>query len=409
MRSFYLKGWSVRLGLQLSVLLGWHLAIGGCAFLHVQRVEGPTLDSNFAGIRSLLKDPKLSLVSVLVVHGFGHHEPGYSQHLQDRLAEELKITGKCDQPHEILGGSYGLIRLCEYQDEHRRRLRIYELTWSRLTDSLKDQYLGADKEGRDRLLVNQAIKKDLLDDRFSDAVLYLGEFKRHMQLPIEYALCFMLNDPLTAVALRKPIDPGKACVPFLEGTVARDSSGERAIVIVTESLGSTMVWETLVAMHEDGTPLTPNPLRSVALQVLGHTRMVFMLANQLPLLRLGSVQEPSTSDEISAGAERKAPTALPKQIGSLLQKTAPLRTYEAKVIDVVAFTDPNDLLGYKIPQHLVQDFREYLRLTNVTISVARWGYFFIVADPLKAHIGHIDNDRILTMIICGFPAYCGQN
>src|SRR5438034_10521214 len=125
---------------KMSTLLFCLLTLASCSFLNVKEVKGPSDDDTFAGMKSLWTRSNLPLVSILVVHGFGHHDPGYSRHLQKRLIKELKMEGTCGKPQEIAGGTYGFIKICEYHDGNQRRLRVYELTWSKLTDELKSQY-----------------------------------------------------------------------------------------------------------------------------------------------------------------------------------------------------------------------------------------------------------------------------
>lgn len=387
----------------IRLFLAAALLLAGCA-LNVRRIEGPTLGENtFAGLDAVLADRSVSVLSVLVVHGFGTHRPGYSDDLQSRLTEGLHARGGCKRDHPIHGGDHGSIRVCEYRDAHGERLRVYELVWSPLTEKLKEDYLGVDRRGRDRLIGDRVLKNELLNDRFADAVLYLGgEFKTAMQNPIRYALCFMLNDPLTARALEMPVDPVHACAPFLEEGAVLRLPRDRAFAIVTQSLGSTMVWETLVQMHEDGQAGPNVPFRAIAEEILGRTRMVFMLANQLPLLRLGSVDRPLPPGTMTEST-RARPSAFPPKLKGVVGQ-ARTKAEEPKPIQVVAITDPNDLLGYAIPHHLVEDARPYLAVTNVSVSIAKRGFLFV--DPLKAHTGHLDDTDVLTMVVCGEPARC---
>jgi hypothetical protein len=400
---------------KMSALLLWLVALTGCSFLNVKEVKGPSGDDTFAGLKSLWNETNLSLVSILVVHGFGDHDVGYSCHLQNRIVKELQMDGICREPESIAlagdpcgekqpiaGDTYGYIRICEYHDANQRRLRVYELTWSRLTHDLKGQYVGDDQKGQGRLWLNQTIKDYLLDQRFSDAVLYLGTFKAQMQKPIEYALCFMLNDPMTVKALTSQVEPAEACELFIKKPLAPQAQKDRAFVIITESLGSTMVWETLGALHSR--PST-DPRHSVASEIVAHTRMTFMLANQLPLLRLGSVKDPprSGSPNVQKGEQSGV---FPPAVVDLLKDVARLRPLEVKKLDLIAFTDPNDLLGYVIPQELMGEAADFMRLVNVRISIAKLGWLFVYADAYKAHTGHIDNDEILNMIVCGAQDQC---
>ena len=73
-------------------------------------------------------------------------------------------------------------------------------------------------------------------------------------------------------------------------------------------------------------------------------------------------------------------------------------------IEVVAFTDPNDLLSYEI---------EKLRNTNITNVIINntwdFGYFegLEKGGPfMSAHTGYLENDRVLNFILCGQKEDC---
>src|SRR5206468_692411 len=132
----------------------------------------------FPGVASLLADPELSLVSVLLVHGFGRHEAAYSDPLRERLRQATGLTAAGDaacRDHAI-GTVYGSIRICEYTGTARGRplrLRVYALLWSPLSQPFKDRYLAHDRDAADRLALDHWFKNAFVNDRFADAVLYL--------------------------------------------------------------------------------------------------------------------------------------------------------------------------------------------------------------------------------------------
>lgn len=127
-------------------------------------------------------------------------------------------------------------------------------------------------------------------------------------------------------------------------------------------------------------------------------------ANQLPLLRLATMSRPIPSVE---APERLAlSAALPEGVESMLRETARRRPAAAPRIEVVAVSDPNDLLGYALPPDVGQGLDNVLRVTNVVHSVAKCGYFFVAAHPLKAHTGYLDDDAVLELLVCGEPASC---
>jgi hypothetical protein len=117
---------------------------------------------------------------------------------------------------------------------------------------------------------------------------------------------------------------------------------------------------------------------------------VFMLANQLPLLQSG----------LEPASVRDAATAYCRPDGAHYSD----RLF--KETDLIAFSDPNDLLSYPIPDAFVRDYVDS-RLcpvqVNVTINVAPvtnligLGEF---ANPLSAHVDY-DDERVIGLITRG--------
>ena len=67
---------------------------------------------------------------------------------------------------------------------------------------------------------------------------------------------------------------------------------------------------------------------------------------------------------------------------------------------VVAFSDPNDLLTYRIvPEHLAEDFREF-RVINVLVSNDTT-YFGYLERPDTAHCGYPWNPHVFGMLARG--------
>ena len=74
---------------------------------------------------------------------------------------------------------------------------------------------------------------------------------------------------------------------------------------------------------------------------------------------------------------------------------------------IIAFSDPNDLLSYAIPNGFVDkylDSRLCTDVTNININVAKIINAFNfgkVANPLEAHIGYDTDDRVVSLIAKG--------
>ena len=109
-----------------------------------------------------------------------------------------------------------------------------------------------------------------------------------------------------------------------------------------------------------------------------------MLSNQLPLLEAGQdPQEITGKDEEFCEPDAR-------------------RSNERffKRLQIIAFSDPNDVLSYPVPEVWVQsyvDSRLCPNVTNITINIASvrsllgLGTF---ADPLTAHTGYDEDERV---------------
>ena len=75
---------------------------------------------------------------------------------------------------------------------------------------------------------------------------------------------------------------------------------------------------------------------------------------------------------------------------------------------MVAFSDPNDVMSYPVPETWVQsyvDSRLCPKVTNVTINIARVRTLFglgTFADPLAAHTGYDRIDCSFAIVINPF-------
>ena len=117
---------------------------------------------------------------------------------------------------------------------------------------------------------------------------------------------------------------------------------------------------------------------------------VFMLANQLPLLQIAG-GKPQVTGQIPAYCHTKG------------------KHYNDRVfkrVNVVAFSDPNDLLSYGITQDFVDNYldsRMCPAVTNVNINVAEEISVFGagVVNPVTAHTEYDNDTRVIEMIAKG--------
>ena len=115
-----------------------------------------------------------------------------------------------------------------------------------------------------------------------------------------------------------------------------------------------------------------------------------MLSNQLPLLEAGREGQ-QVVNQIGAFCGPN-----PSKPGRFFGKT-----------ELIAFSDPNDLMSYPIPDQFADkliDSRLCPSVTNVTINVVAVNSLLglgDVANPLAAHLGYAGDERVGALIARG--------
>ena len=115
-----------------------------------------------------------------------------------------------------------------------------------------------------------------------------------------------------------------------------------------------------------------------------------MLANQLPILHLDQPL-PRVHNQISAYCQPQG---------------AHYRQRVFKHVNIVAFSDPNDILSYAIPQNFADkyiDSRMCPLVTNVSVNVApEISAFGIgVVSPVEAHVNYDRSPKVIKLITRG--------
>ena len=167
------------------------------------------------------------------------------------------------------------------------------------------------------------------------------------------------------------------------------------MAIITHSLGSRATIDALQLIATRLQELQTPEAQRVA-QVLKQQEMpVYMLANQLALLQLGSTPPPITgqrADYCSAGGKNFEQR--------LFTKT-----------QIVAFNDPNDLLSFPIDNSFSSkylDSRICADVTNVMINVTpavTLPLIGAVANPMDAHTEYEVDARVIKLIADGVSSW----
>jgi hypothetical protein len=152
-------------------------------------------------------------------------------------------------------------------------------------------------------------------------------------------------------------------------------------VVISESLGSFVVMDAATSVHGDA----PN-----ARDVVGCSDHLYFFANQFALLELGRIQGLPRS--LNAAAEAAAPTEhSPFEMLGLwaAMPRSRRRTANAAPRQIIAFSDPSDVLTYDVP-------RGSPSATVVNLydrNEINW--FNLYVNPTSAHTGHSRNQAVL--------------
>lgn len=335
-------------------------------------------------------DNKIGKMKVLMVHGVGDHLPGYSTQFVEKLAKELDLpvmssqkknitlTSRLDNTKNL--GNLSVVRLLS--KDRKKELMFFEWTWSAITAKQKE-VLAYDNSGEysfRRAQINDLLKK-FSNDTGPDPIIYLGESREDILVSFGQAFCWMIKSDWQSL----PNEVLQAC-SFNDDKVANNLAVDQ-YAFFTHSLGSRI---TIDGLQRIATLLDK---RDVGFrETLKHKRIpIYMMSNQLPMLQLG----------------RKLPE-VSNQKQSYCQPGG--ENYEKRMLastPIIAFSDPNDLLSYAIPNGFVDkylDSRLCTDVTNININVAKIINAFNfgkVANPLEAHIGYDTDDRVVSLIAKG--------
>jgi hypothetical protein len=385
------------------------------------------------------------------------------QRIQLKLKDPVPPEPGFESPTGGASFIAGFVRTHSYYGKNSRvpSLRVYELTWERSTGSVKDAYLRSDgssaKEWFTRWWLNTGLKSAIVNDSIPDAMLYFSNTYRPLiQYVILQGLCKLISDEKDAQ------DEDFDCLRDMKNIPPEDEfSRYNDLAIVTHSLGTRIVFDVLGGLGDeeffnklrhDLTEKNEALLDEVDSKMLERAKRLkvvfvrslsklFVLTNQVPLLELGEVKNPL---DLGTGSKKR-------DLGAGFTKF--LETRKAP-LQVVTFTDPNDLLSYDLKcwydkhvlrgkAHVVSEAETYaqdtghgtriyyekvftcppptdkvwsnlyralwhkekesIQLVDVSISLLGWRSLRpVIADPLSAHSGYFENERdIYRLIACG--------
>ena len=262
----------------------------------------------------------------------------------------LKCRFLLQREHDLAGSDTAHLKLCAAQGW---------LTPTELANLLKKP-----PRSGGGAYANRRLKQEILDWGLSDAVIALGPMRHY------------LNDMID-----------KACAQAIE-------AGPRdRYVVVSESLGSFVVLDALAER------------RGSVAALLDRTADLYFFANQFQLLELARIEGIPPATAITPSTVGSPPTvpagmAPPSPLEALVawarKDTVTAQAAPGAVAglekQVVAFSDPSDLLTFNVPP---------LKDVRVVNLYDRQGFnlFGLLANPIRAHTGHVDNPAVWKVLM----------
>ena len=353
--------------------------------------------AGFEGINASI-DKTEGKTKVLMVHGVGHHIPGYSTILVEHLMRELELPVMAMPYKELTLSDFeapsknlGNLRLTRLlSKDQTRELLFYELTWSSISKTEKE-VLAYDTSGQHsfrRAKFNDTMKI-FSNDAISDPMIYLGEKQEDIQKSVGQSYCWMISHAWDGF----PSGIHKPCT--LTDPRLYENADKDDFIFISHSLGSRITIDALqrIAGLVNNKSLQKKfpELEKVHHAIQDKTVTIFMLSNQLPLLQLG----------------RSLPEVLNQHENYCLPNGSDYANRFANQTHIVAFSDPNDLLSYSIPvgfKDKYLDSRLCTEVSNISLNIANvvdiFG-FSEVANPMEAHTGYDHDERVIALLAHG--------
>jgi len=329
--------------------------------------------ATFPGLADLAARANGKTADVLLVHGICTHDASWAGVVVGQLMQSLGVAAGPAALKAAVGPQVQIVS--STADTPAGRLRFDALIWSPLTTELKRQLCydqtnkssicdGAPPFTPTRASLNARFKDGLVDDCLSDALVYQGVARDDMQRRMRDAILQVLG--------------------------ASDSAPGVPLVVISHSMGSKILFDTLLRMSAEA-PGSRAAL--VAQQAVDRLRLLMMASNQIPLLSLADQQ---------IAASLLAPAA-PDSLQQLLQQRLARKgtTAADQRLTLVAFTDPSDLLSYTLQTEKYAS--QGVAVYNILVSNAPT-YFGLLERPDYAHENYLTNPDVGRLISCGVPS-----
>lgn len=301
----------------------------------------------------------------------------------------------------------------------------YAYWWHGDANAIQAPFVGKDQSPertQERVIANRELKRIVMNEGLVDAAFFLGSGGALLREGTQSALCRMVLDVEGVVPASELVrDPCQRLTSVRDFTNLKRSQ----VVLLTQSLGSRILFDSMSGFRSDrpaSNLAAEIEARSIGDSILESGPLVYMSANQLPLLGVADVQitdprdsfrdrslavgeEPGFQEELEQRAVVQTPSQVITAQGMVpvpepLPQAEPAKVGAGKApqqVSLVSFYDPNDLLGYPAGDHLPEE-RQRLYIDVQQRYAIPWFFF---ANPAAAHDKSFNRNRARRMILCG--------
>jgi hypothetical protein len=362
------------------------LSLSGCAGLS-------GVDTHVPGINAVAETQK---VDVVLIHGMGTASGlAWAVDANAKLASALdrkfdEATFSRQEPTRFNDRTLLYSGVLTRSD--KRAVHTHAIVWSPAVTPWKrtlcydasETIKGVCEErmAHGRAILNSHLKSDLLDARLSDVIFYLARGET-----IVAGVVDALNQVLQGA-------PPHAASPVGPLALARMAERDVPVYFLSESLGSKILLDSLLVIFKKP-PLPGAATTSDTRAATSRFKAFFMAANQVAILSPRVVGEEPCATTDNAPNRVSADCRL-RQFAELFQSTA------SKMPTLVAFSDPNDLLSWKLEPYFQQVCRIDTRFCDIPVidievrNAIAW--FGVVENPNTAHTAYWGQRRVQNVL-----------
>lgn len=326
-------------------------------------------------------------VRVLWTHGMCTHPASWVDERANKLAAAVGGSRQPVGSRQI--GRHGASLRTERILVGATAVEIVFLSWSPVTAPLKAALaydrsvsFGGDFPYR-RATLNRDLKSGLVNDCLVDVVTYAGPNGNPIRSAMVEAVCEALGGRGT------------------DGDCnLADGRPPGSLALVVESLGTKMIFDAILNIGAAVEGRRDDAATDRLANAMAATRMIYLLSNQVPLL--DSADPPDGSTTVLAPSPSLVGASVARSFALLARLRDRLAAGQPP-LTAVAFSDPNDLLSYRLVPAFLGDHARHFRVVNVIVSNAAT-YLDFFERPDSAHCGYAWNPHVLAMLAEGHKA-----